>query len=163
MISIPRKSVPTKNTIHVDFKESNSCGTPSQADAPDGPADRPRGFLRHVAPTAQLPFTWILMLFSCAFFILTIYYAFHTRLFGLNPSNSILIIRVLSGVTTFLISALVVSSFDRGRWMLVRRKKGAKMLDFLTLSSGTGIMGWWTVLFARNGTFISSRVWSFVR
>ena len=101
--------------------------------------------------------------------MLTVLYAFNTKLFdrnsskGLSAGNVILIVRVLSGVTSFLMSALVVACFDRVRWMLVARKKGADMLDFLTLAQGTGALAWLSVLFAKGSHMFGTRMWAFTR
>lgn len=123
------------------------------------------GVLRHVAPVKQMPFTWLLTVLSCALFVLTVLYAFETTLFSNNLSagNVILIIRVLSGLASFFMSTLVVSAFDRVRWMLVATRKGSNILDFLTLSSGTGALAWLAVGFGKGKSMLGSRAWAYSR
>lgn len=120
-------------------------------------------------PVTQLVWTWLLLLLTAAVFILTVYYAFNTtiptqhRLVGLSPANTILIIRVLSGVTGFLMIALVASCSERINWMLVARKKGSTMSDFLSLSAMTDHLGLLAVIFSTGRNLLSSRGWALLR
>ena len=124
---------------------------------------------RAAHPVTQLVLTWLLFLLTASAFILTVYYAFDTtiltksRLVGLSPTNTILIIRVLSGVTGFLMIALVASCSDRINWMLVAKKKGSRMTDFLSLSATTDHLGLLTIIFSAGKNLFSSRGWAFLR
>lgn len=124
---------------------------------------------RAAHPVTQLVLTWLLLVLTAAVFILTVYYAFNTtiptkrRLVGLSPANTILIIRVLSGVTGFLMVALVASCSDRIGWMLVARKKGSRMSDFLSLSQATDSLGLLAIIFYTGKNLFSSRGWALLR
>lgn len=124
---------------------------------------------RAAHPVTQLVLTWLLLLLTAAVFILTVYYAFNTtiltksRLVSLSPTNTILIIRVLSGVTGFLMIALVASSSERINWMLVARKKGSTMSDFLSLSATTDHLGLLAIIFSKGRNLFTSRGWALLR
>lgn len=120
-------------------------------------------------PVSQLVLTWFLLLLTAAVFVFTVYYAFNTtiviksRLVSLSPGNTILIIRVLSGVTGFLMIALVTSAFERLNWMLVARRKGSKVSDFLSLSATTDHLGLLAIIFSKGKNLFTSRGWALFR
>lgn len=120
-------------------------------------------------PVLQLILTWLLLLLTALVFIFTVYYAFDTTilirssLVSLSPTNTILVIRVLSGVTGFLMIALVTSASERINWMLVARVNGLRMSDFLSLSATTDQLGLLAIVFSRARDLSSSRGWASFR
>jgi hypothetical protein len=130
---------------------------------------RGRRFFRYFKPGSQIPLTWLLWFSSCASFILTVYYAFGTSLLlnspivTKSPSNTLLVIRVLSAATELLLVGLVAGCFERLKWMLVTSKNGVSILDFLTLSEGTGPAALFAIAFARVQSIQRSRWWTLVR
>lgn len=160
-LETPARTIATSPTINNKGVESSNALSEEEF------ADRRPGRPSH--PITQLKLTWLLLLLTAAVFILTVYYAFNTkiptqrRLVGLSPANTILIIRVLSGVTGFLMVALVASSSDRISWMLVARKKGSRMSDFLALSATTDHLGLLAIIFFIGKNLYNSRGWALLR
>jgi hypothetical protein len=128
-----------------------------------------RQFFRHFRPASQITLTWLLWLLSCLSFSMTVYYAFGTSVLVRSPlvtnstSNTILVIRTLSALTELLMIGLVAACFERVKWMLVASKIGIPILDFLTLSEGTGAAGFLTISLSRVKSIKSSRIWTLVR
>lgn len=120
-------------------------------------------------PFLQLLTTWLLLILATAIFALTVYYAFNTTLFVSNglinqsPSSTILVIRILSGVSSFLMTALVGKTLERASWMFVARCHGLELVRFLALSGGTGVMGLFKLAFASQKIVIDSRLWAIFR
>ena len=160
-LKTPARTIFTSSTINNKGGDSNNVLSGEEL------ADRKPYQPSH--PVTQLVQTWLLLLLTAAIFILTVYYAFNTtiptkrRLAGLSPANTILIIRVLSGVTGFLMVALVTSCFDRISWMLVARKKGSRMSDFLALSAATDHLGLLAIIFFMGKSLFRSRGWALLR
>lgn len=126
-------------------------------------------FFHHFRPASQILLTWLLGGLSCVFFGLTVYYAFgtsfllHSALVAHSPGNTILVIRVLSAVTELLMVGLVAGCFERTKWMLVASKNGAPILDFLTLSEGSGAAGFLAIALSRLKSINNARVWTLIR
>lgn len=160
-LETPAHTILTSSTINNKGGESNHVLREEEL------ADRKSHQPSH--PVTQLVLTWLLLMLTAAIFILTVYYAFNTtiptnrRLVGLSPANTILIIRVLSGVTGFLMVALVTSCSDRISWMLVARKKGSRMSDFLALSAATDHLGLLAIIFFIGKNLLRSRGWALLR
>lgn len=120
-------------------------------------------------PIRQIPLTWTLALLTCAVFTLTVCYASfatvaaRSRMISTSWSNTILVLRVLSGITELLMIALLAATFERIQWMLVSRTRGLSLLSFLGLSSGVSVLGLLWLVFMRGARKWSCRSWSIFR
>lgn len=99
-------------------------------------------------PLRQLWWSWTVAGLAIAAYLLTVCYAFgntslrYLSFASLSPTRTLLVLRVLSEVAGLLAGSLVYLCSDRALWMLIARKRGAKLGAFLALTSASGPWTW---------------------
>ncbi|GAB7354876.1 hypothetical protein MBLNU459_g5518t1 [Dothideomycetes sp. NU459] len=80
----------------------------------------------------------------------------------LSFSSTVVILRVLQGLTSALTAAAVAQSFEGIEWALASRDRGVRLLSFLGISPTTGIIGAVKLLFG-DQVRPSDRMWAVSR
>ncbi|ORY16003.1 hypothetical protein BCR34DRAFT_598035 [Clohesyomyces aquaticus] len=95
----------------------------------------------------QTNLAWISAILAVTFFTLTVSYATEKSRFTSvkfvhsSRSNSILVLRVLSEITSVFLGATIHSTFEVVQWVLISRPDGIRLPQFLSLQSSTGPLG----------------------
>lgn len=77
-------------------------------------------------------------------------------------SSTVVILRVLQGLTSTLTAIVIDQSFEGVQWMLASHDSGVELLNFVRLSPATGIFGLIKLLF-RGVRHQSDRAWAVLR
>jgi len=115
---------------------------------------------------------WTVVTIICTVF--TIIYAYNASLASpfcpgilpSDPSQTIRILNILSHVIVFLLQTLTAGLFETIRWVFAARN-GVTAFTFMSLSSGTSILGVLYLLFRRANSSLnwttSHHIWGFQR
>lgn len=151
------------------FESSPTFGFSDEPD--NGKATKSRSWLSRYAsrfrPARQLPLAWTSALLTVVFLILTAVYssqptvASRMRLLYTSSSNTIFVLSILTNLTAVFLSATIAATFERLQWILVARRDGLRLTNFLSLQAGTGSTGL-LALTAGGGQPIraTARLWS---
>ena len=166
----PRKPVATATVSNVELPahEKKSSANSQILRSHEGQDSSLLSNRKRKAPLHTMWLSWLLMVFTIAFFIFTVYYALrpilgpHASWVGSSPSHAVLLLRILSEVAGLFFAVTVTSLTERLQWMLVSRRKGLNLPTLLGLQGGTGVVGLLSLLVSKkigSGT----RSWSFAR
>lgn len=105
--------------------------------------------------TYNFLWTWVLIIVSVAWITFTIYFAYNCtlpnppspKLVLSNPSNTLLVLNILSHGAIQLLKELMSSAFEAVRWALASTSSGIPAYTFLGLSRATGPLGVSVLLF----------------
>jgi hypothetical protein len=93
--------------------------------------------------------TFALLFATIALSVFVMYYAYETLLnvrptlgaLLLSPSNTVLVITILSQAVTFSFRQLFATLFEAIRWKFACQRKGVEMMTFLGLNTATSLQG----------------------
>jgi len=117
----------------------------------------------------QNAMAWLANLFGILLITLTILYAggsysmANFNAIRSSSANTILVLRVLTEITSILLTLNLNFALENIKWRLVTRTKGLKLPDFLCLVPGTSLLGLSQLLFSKGSTWASWRFWSLGR
>jgi hypothetical protein len=80
-----------------------------------------------------------------------------------SSANTILVLRVLTEMTSILLSINLALTLENIKWRLVTRVKGQRLPDFLSLVPGTSILGLTQLALSKGSAWSSWRFWSLGR
>ncbi|KAF2260785.1 hypothetical protein CC78DRAFT_570995 [Lojkania enalia] len=102
---------------------------------------------RYLGLARQTLLAWLSTILALVFFLMTVAYATEkSRFSGFkfvhdSPSNTILVLRILSEATGVFLAGSIHSTFEVVQWVLISRPEGIRLSQFLALQSGTGHLG----------------------
>ncbi|KIW69157.1 hypothetical protein PV04_05050 [Phialophora macrospora] len=111
---------------------------------------------RH-SPLRQSAPAWGSACLAIGIYIPTVCYAFgstglrHLSFTALNPSNTLLVLRALSELTSLSLVLLIHLSTERALWLLIAQNGGTRLSSFLALCPGSGPWGWIKLLYINAG------------
>ncbi|KAF2478336.1 uncharacterized protein BDR25DRAFT_348589 [Lindgomyces ingoldianus] len=121
----------------------------------------------------QTNLAWISAILALSFFSMTVSYATEKSKFTSvkfvhsSRSNTILVLRVLSEITSVFLGATIYSTFEVVQWLLISRPDGIRFPQFLALQSSTSQLGLICLVFGRglpaNQWPMKPRVMSLIR
>ncbi|KAF2760538.1 hypothetical protein EJ05DRAFT_509064 [Pseudovirgaria hyperparasitica] len=127
-------------------------------------------------PQAQLlrwvSLSWISSILALVFLALTSIYAssnsFMSKIsfIGSSPSNTILVLRVLSEIAGVTLAAAIAGAFEKLQFILVTRRHhttGFRLTDYLALEAGTGMSGLLAIMVSYGVKHAVTRGWSLLR
>lgn len=117
----------------------------------------------------QHSMAWLSNLLGIVLVILTTMYASGSysmavfRRVRTSSANTILVLRVLTELTSILLSINLALTLENIKWRLVTRIKGQKLPDFLSLVPGTSVIGLSQLALSEGSAWSSWRFWSLGR
>jgi len=156
-----RRPVPAKGTVTVEAPESSK--EQYTYDASDGGGIGTTGPGIRLQPKARQYSSDILLLVLTAFCVLaTVTCAFlcsssQPPSWLLNPTTTVLLITIGSGVSAFLLGQLSAASLNRLRWALASSPAGIEFATFLGLSKATEFLGLAMLTYAHRS--VAHRLW----